>query len=186
MRPSAAMIGLSVRCPTDDFPSSVRTISLPVGCVTNAPWNKIGTTSILARRRAAQPSKFSALRPTRFSNLRAASAANSGVFAFRILRVNNQTLYPVDRFSDTLPSTLYRWSALTPAPIENGIRGRDTSCRRCILAAHDADQNIDCRSRVAARQRTNFGEGFFHGNAFHLSSGEKHTASSAFDFAVQH
>ena len=44
---------------------------------------------------------------------------------------------------------LNRLRRFAPAAIEDGVGGRDTRGRRCILAPHDADENTDRGSRVA-------------------------------------
>jgi len=48
---------------------------------------------------------------------------------------------------------------LAPAAIENRGRRRNTRRGRRVLCPHDADQHVDGRPGVAARERADFGEG---------------------------
>src|SRR5437879_3200552 len=100
--------------------------------------------------------------PARFDQSPDLLANSSNTFAFRIFRMDDHALYSVDQFKPTVFATLQRLRGLAPATIENGVRSRDARRRGCVLASHDADQDIDCRSGVAPRQRANFGEGFGH------------------------
>ena len=65
--------------------------------------------------------------------------------------------------SSRAPSSPFsqRLHGLAPAAIEDRVGGRDARGRRRILASHDADQHIDRRPGVAARQRADFGDGSF-------------------------
>jgi hypothetical protein len=73
-----------------------------------------------------------------------------------LLRMNNDALDPMDQFERAVTAVLQRLRGLAPAAIENGVGGRHAGGGRCILAAHDADENADRGSGVAPCQGANF------------------------------
>ena len=75
-------------------------------------------------------------------------------------RMNDDTLDPMDELERTIATVLQRLCGFAPAAIENGVGGRHAGGGRCILAAHDADENTDRGSGVAPRQGTNFKKSF--------------------------
>ena len=81
----------------------------------------------------------------------------------------HHALYSVNQFKRAIIAVLQRLRGLAPAAIENGVRGRNARRGRCILASHDADQDVDRGSGVTSRQRADFGEGFGHAAHFHPS-----------------
>lgn len=67
--------------------------------------------------------------------------------------MHDDALDPLNQFQHSVLAVLDRLRGLAPAAIEDGIGGRDAGRRRCILAAHDADEHPEGRSGVAARER---------------------------------
>ena len=76
----------------------------------------------------------------------------SNALTARILRMNNDTLDPVDEFKRTVATVLQRLRGLAPAAVENGVCGRDARGWGRILASHDADEDSDGGSRVPSCQ----------------------------------
>jgi hypothetical protein len=79
--------------------------------------------------------------------------------------MNNDALDPMDEFERTIAAVLQRLCGFTPATIENGVRGGHARGRSSILASHDADENADRRSSVAAREGTNFNKSLGHASS---------------------
>ena len=90
------------------------------------------------------------------------AGSGSSIFVVRPFRVNNYPLDAVNQFQRSAIAVLQRLRGLAPAAIENGVGGRDARGRRRILAPHDADENADCGSCVAARERASFNKGLGH------------------------
>jgi hypothetical protein len=78
------------------------------------------------------------------------------------LRMNDDALDPMDEFERTVAAVLHRLCGLAPATIKNSVGGRHAGGRGCILASHDADENADRGSGVAARQGANFNKSLGH------------------------
>ena len=76
--------------------------------------------------------------------------------------MHNNALDPVNQFERALTTVLQRLPGLAPAAVENGIGGGHARGWRCILASHDADENADRGSGVAARARANFNKALGH------------------------
>ena len=78
--------------------------------------------------------------------------------------INNNALDPVDQFERTVAAVLQRLRGLAPAAIENGVGGRHAGGGGRVLASHDADENADRGSGMAACERANFNKrpGFAH------------------------
>lgn len=83
----------------------------------------------------------------------AVSSVVNSVSAARACRMHDDALDPLNQFQHSVLAVLDRLRGLAPAAIEDGIGGRDAGRRRCILAAHDADEHPEGRSGVAARER---------------------------------
>ena len=79
-----------------------------------------------------------------------------------LLGMNDHPLDPMDQFERTFTTILQRLRRFAPAAIEECVGGRDTGGRRCILAAHDADENTDCSASMTACERSNFNESLGH------------------------
>lgn len=76
--------------------------------------------------------------------------------------MDNDALDSVDQFEGPVIAGLDCLRRLAPAPVQDGV-GRGNPCRgRGVFRTHDADKDLERGSSVAARQRTNFGEGFWH------------------------
>src|SRR4051812_24245286 len=75
--------------------------------------------------------------------------------------MDNDTLDSVDQF-DGAVAGLERLRGLAPAAIKDRIGGGDARGRGGVLGAHDADQDVDRRPGIAARQRADFGDGSGH------------------------
>src|SRR5450755_4714753 len=89
-------------------------------------------------------------------------SSGSNAFAVGIFKMDNDTLDSVDQLERAFVGGLERLRGLAPAAIEDRIGRGETRGMGCVLGAHDADQDVDRRSRVAARQRTEFGDGSGH------------------------
>jgi hypothetical protein len=76
--------------------------------------------------------------------------------------MDNDALDSVDQFESAVIAILDRLCGLAPAAVQNGVGRGYPRCRRCILAAHDADKDIERGLGMAACQRADFGEGFGH------------------------
>ena len=76
--------------------------------------------------------------------------------------MDNDTLYSVDQFKRPIIAVLDGLRRLAPAAVEDGVGGRDSRRRRRLGVARDADQHIERGPGMAARQRSDFGEGFGH------------------------
>jgi hypothetical protein len=124
-------------------------------------------------------------RRSRKSHIGGGCSNGSNTFAVGIYGMDNDTLYSMNQCNGAIGAVLMWLRGLAPAAIENGIRSRNTCGGRCILASHDADQDIDCRSGVASRQRADFGQGFGHGNAFSSIRVRRHRSVNV-DFAVHY
>lgn len=70
--------------------------------------------------------------------------------------MHNDALDPVNQLERPLAAVLQRLRGLAPAAIEDGIGGGNAGGWRCILASHDADENAECGSGVAAREGADF------------------------------
>ena len=66
--------------------------------------------------------------------------------------MNNDALDPVYEFERAVTTVLQRLRRPAPAAIEDGVGGGYAGGRRCIFASHDADENADRSSCVAARE----------------------------------
>jgi hypothetical protein len=88
----------------------------------------------------------------------------AGGILIRAFRMHNNAFDPVNQFEPTFTAALQRLRGLSPAAIENGVGGRDAGGGGRVLAPHDADENTDRGSGMAARERTNFNKspGFAH------------------------
>lgn len=73
--------------------------------------------------------------------------------------MDNDALDFMDQFEGALAAVLDRLGGLAPAAIQDGIGGGYFCGRRRILAAHDADQDVQRRPCMAPRGRANFGDG---------------------------
>ena len=69
--------------------------------------------------------------------------------------MHNDALDPMNQFERPLTTVLQRLRGLAPAAIEDGVGGGYAGGWRCILASHDADENADRGSGVAACERAN-------------------------------
>src|SRR5262245_29871451 len=69
--------------------------------------------------------------------------------------MNNDALDPMNQFERAVAAVLQRLRSLAPPAIKHGVGGRYAGGWRCILAPHDADENADRRSGVAACKRAN-------------------------------
>jgi hypothetical protein len=76
--------------------------------------------------------------------------------------MDNDALDSMDQFESTVIAILDRLCGLAPAAVQNGVGCGYPCCRRCILASHDADKDIERGFGMAACQRADFGEGFGH------------------------
>ena len=78
--------------------------------------------------------------------------------------MHNDALDPVDQLKRPRIAILQRLRGLAPAAIEDGVGGGHAGGWRRILASHDADENAECGSGVAACKRANFekSSGFSH------------------------
>src|SRR6185437_361661 len=93
---------------------------------------------------------------------RAGASSGSNTRAVGIFRVDNDTLDFLDELESAIVAILQRLHRFAPAAIEDRRRGRNARRGGRVLGLHDADQGIDRRAGVAARDRTDFGEGFGH------------------------
>jgi len=76
--------------------------------------------------------------------------------------MDNDSLDSVDQFESAVIAILDRLCGLAPAAVKNGVGRGYPRCRRCILAAHDADKDIERSLGMAACQRVDFCQGFGH------------------------
>lgn len=77
--------------------------------------------------------------------------------------MDNDALDSVDQFKGAIIAVLDRLRRLAPAAIQDGIGRGDPRRRRRFGIPHDAHQDIERGSGVAARLRTDFSERFSHG-----------------------
>ena len=89
------------------------------------------------------------------------SGASNAITA-GILRMNNDTLDPMDQLERTVTAVLQRLRGLAPAAVENGVGGRNARGGGCVLASHDADKNADCSPGMAVGERANFNKSLGH------------------------
>jgi hypothetical protein len=73
--------------------------------------------------------------------------------------MHNDTLDAVYELERALTAVLQRLRSLAPTAIEDRVRSRYAGGWRCILASHDADENADRGSGVAACERANLEKG---------------------------
>jgi hypothetical protein len=73
-----------------------------------------------------------------------------------ILGMNDDPLNAMNQFERTVATILQWLRGLAPAAVENGVGGGHAGGRCRIIASHDADENTDCGSSVAACKRANF------------------------------
>jgi hypothetical protein len=71
------------------------------------------------------------------------------------VRMHNDALDPVYEFERPVTTVRQRLRSLAPTAIEDGVGGGYAGGWRCILASHDADENADRGSGVAACEGTN-------------------------------
>src|SRR3979490_1079240 len=76
--------------------------------------------------------------------------------------MDNDALDSLDQFESAVIARLDRLCGLAPAAVQNGVGCGYPRCRRCILASHDVDKDIERGFGMAACQRADFGEGFGH------------------------
>ena len=76
--------------------------------------------------------------------------------------MDNDALNLVDQFKGAILAVLQRLHGPAPTAIENRGGSGDARGMAGVLGLHDADKGIDGGPRMAARQRTNFGQGFGH------------------------
>jgi hypothetical protein len=69
--------------------------------------------------------------------------------------MNNDTLDPVDELERAATAVLQRLRSLAPTAIEDGVGGGHACGWRSNLASHDADENADRGSGVAACEGAN-------------------------------
>src|SRR6202035_856715 len=84
-------------------------------------------------------------------------SSGSNISAVGIFRMDNDALDFMDQFEGAIAAVLDGLGGLAPAAIQDGVGGRYFGGRRRILAAHDADQDIQRRPGMAPGQRANFG-----------------------------
>ena len=89
------------------------------------------------------------------------SGASNAITA-GILRMNNDTLYPMDQLERTVTAVLQRLCGLAPAAVENGVGGGNAGGGGCVLASHDADENADRGPGMAPCEGANFNKSFRH------------------------
>jgi hypothetical protein len=107
-------------------------------------------------------SNFPEPRPPCTPLYRAGASSGSKTFAVGILRMDNDALDAVDELEGAVIAVLQGLCGLAPAAIEDGVRSRYARRRGGILAAHDADQDIDRGPAVASRQRADLGDSLRH------------------------
>jgi hypothetical protein len=74
----------------------------------------------------------------------------------------NDALDSVDQFKGAVLGAFQRLRGLAPTTIQDGA-GRSNTCRRRRVGMpHHRNKNIERASRVASRQRADFGNGFGH------------------------
>jgi hypothetical protein len=73
--------------------------------------------------------------------------------------MDNDALDSLDQLEGAVVAVLDRLRRFAPAAIQDGIGGGYFCGRRRILAAHDADQDVQRRPCMAPRGRANFGDG---------------------------
>ena len=76
--------------------------------------------------------------------------------------MDNDTLDSIDQLKALAIATLRLLCGFAPATVEKGVGRGNPRRGRGILALHDADEDIDGFSGVAARQRADFGESPWH------------------------
>ena len=76
--------------------------------------------------------------------------------------MDNDALDSVNQFESAVIAILDRLCGLAPAAVQNGVGCGYPRCRRCILASHDADKDIERGFGMAACQRADFGQRFSH------------------------
>jgi len=65
--------------------------------------------------------------------------------------MDNDTLDSMDQLERTVVAASHGLRGLAPAAIENRVGGGDARRMGRVFRAHDADKDVDRRSRVASR-----------------------------------
>ena len=76
--------------------------------------------------------------------------------------MDNDALDSMDQLQRTVVAVADRLGRLTPTAIQDGIRGGYFRGSSGVFRSHDADQDIERRTGIAARQRTDFCDGLSH------------------------
>jgi len=76
--------------------------------------------------------------------------------------MDNDALDSMDQFESVVVAILDWLRRLAPATIQNGVGGGDPCWRWCLGVPHNADKHVQRGPGMAARHRTDFGDGFSH------------------------
>src|SRR6267154_4157594 len=152
-RPSAAIL-LSIRrledCASVRCASRMQTAEVP-----RSAWQ-------VSTRSSPKKCDFPEPRPPNAALYLAGRKSGSKIRAVGIFRMDNDTLDSMDQLKGAVIVIADRLRGLAPAAVENGVGGGNPRGGSCVLASHHADQDIERGSRMAARQRADFGKGFGH------------------------